>query len=85
MERHLTNLVEKECATGRKLKETLFPVFCSGKRTLFVSKQFTLEQLIGNPAQVDWYKRPAGSPGVVVHIPRNNLFPGSGLAGDKNR
>src|SRR5512133_35457 len=56
-ERHITNFIKKQSATVGKVKFPLFLGQCSGKSTLLVAKEFTLNQLFRDGCTIDCDKR----------------------------
>ena len=85
VERHLADLVEEDGAAVGRVELARLVGDGAGERALDVTEQLRLEQVLGNGAAVDGDERPLGARRAAVHLARDELLAGAGLAGDEHR
>jgi hypothetical protein len=83
--RQIAYFVQKESSSLRRLEAADTFLGRSGKRPLFVSEQFALDQPRRDRAAVDRDEPPAGSLAVVMDLARDQFFARSRLTPDQYR
>ena len=71
---HVSDLIQQENTTISQLEFTAFFAFSPGKRTLFMTKKFALEQSVRQGGTVDLEKRAAGPRRLLIKILSNNFL-----------
>src|SRR5690606_22473831 len=82
---HLAELVEKECATIRRLEQASVILHGARKGSLLVSKQDRFEQGARNCTAILADERPIASWARAMQRAGDQLFTGSGFAEDQDR
>ena len=89
VERHVTDLVKKQCAAIGLLEPTTPGGLGAGERATLMAEQFTLEQVLGNRRGVDRDERTVAAGvaarAVLVKCTRDEFLARTRLAGDQHR
>src|SRR5262249_10888028 len=83
--RHLSNLVEEQCAAVGQVEQALAEVLGVGEGSALVTEQLALEQVLGNGAAVESDERSGSARASPVEVARHQLLAGAGLALDQHR
>ena len=83
--RELCNLVEKERAAVRRLELSVAPLDRPRKGPPLVSKELSLDQVVGQRATIDDHEGLRTSRALVVNQPRDDLLAGAAFSRDQHR
>ncbi len=82
---HVADFVQEDGASVAELEFSQTLAGGPGERALFVAKQFTLDQIVGNRCAVDGDERLGGPMTVFPDRASNEFLAGATLAGDHDR
>ena len=83
--RDFTDLIQEYRPTMSQLKPSLTARYRSGKSSLFMTKEFALDQVVGNRRTINGDERLFGSCAVFVDGARNQFLTGTTLALNQHR
>ena len=83
--RHVADFIKEKRAAVSLLEPSGVRGARSGERSLLVSEELRLDELLGYRRHVEGDERPVGSGGVAVEGVRDQLLAGAGLSGDEHR
>src|SRR6266404_5373069 len=85
IDRHVADLVEKQCAALRLLEAPHAPRGGPGEGPLLVAEELALDQLAGDRGHVDRDERPVSALAEIVQSAGDQLLAGAALAHDRHR
>ena len=84
MGRHLTNLVQQDRTTVRKLEAPFALGERPGKSAFLVPEKFALDKILGNSRAVHFDERTIGAGTLAIDGPRHQLLAGTALSLDQH-
>ena len=83
-QRQVADFVQKKRSAVGCFEETSPLAVGSSERSLFVTEQFTFQQVLRDRSAIDGNERAIRTPSEIVHRPRDKLFASPGLAQDQH-
>src|SRR5947209_12309584 len=81
-QRHVTDLVEEDCAVLRLFEFADVASSSAGKRTFLVSEEFGFDQLCWNSSAIQGNKRSSGTRAALMDRARHQFFASTGFTQD---
>ena len=81
---HVTDFVQKQCATAGKFKLSLSSLVGVGEGAFFVAKQFAFDQIGGQSSTIDLDHRPIFPTAQLVQSPRDQFLARPAFSGNQD-